>query len=58
MGALFAQRLRGGSRSGRQKLEQLRNAQSALFVIFKTPEEGIGIPISMNGLSNGYDKLP
>lgn len=39
-------------------LEQLRNAQNALFVIFKTPEEGIGIPISMNGLSDGYDKLP
>jgi len=39
-------------------LEQLRINQSALFVIFKTPEEGIGIPVSLNGLSDGYDQLP
>ncbi|MCZ4271408.1 invasion associated locus B family protein [Maritalea porphyrae] len=39
-------------------LTQLRANQSALFVIFKTPEEGIGIPVSLNGLSEGYDQLP
>ncbi|MFT6658211.1 MAG: invasion protein IalB [Maritalea sp.] len=39
-------------------LEQLRSNKSALFVIFKTPEEGIGIPISLVGLGEGYDTLP
>ena len=28
------------------------------FIIFETPEEGIGFPLSLNGLGEGYDKLP
>jgi invasion protein IalB len=39
-------------------LGQLRNAKTATFIIFETPEEGIGFPLSLNGLAEGYDKLP
>jgi invasion protein IalB len=39
-------------------LGQLKNAKTATFIIFETPEEGIGFPLSLNGLSEGYDKLP
>jgi invasion protein IalB len=37
---------------------KLRTGQSATFIIFQTPEEGIGFPISLKGLGEGYDKLP
>ena len=37
---------------------QLRTGQSATFIIFQTPEEGIGIPLSLKGFGEGYDKLP
>jgi invasion protein IalB len=39
-------------------LGQLKNAKTATFIIFETPEEGIGFPLSLNGLGEGYDKLP
>jgi invasion protein IalB len=39
-------------------LNQLKTAKTATFIIFETPEEGIGFPLSLNGLSEGYDKLP
>jgi invasion protein IalB len=39
-------------------LGQLRTAKTATFIIFETPEEGIGFPLSLNGLGEGYDKLP
>jgi invasion protein IalB len=39
-------------------LGQLKNAKTATFIIFETPEEGIGFPLSLNGLSDGFDKLP
>jgi invasion protein IalB len=39
-------------------LAQLRGAKTATFIIFETPEEGIGFPLSLNGLGEGYDKLP
>jgi len=41
-----------------QLLQQLRAGQSATFIIFQTPEEGIGIPISLNGFGGGFDALP
>jgi invasion protein IalB len=37
---------------------KLRAGQSATFIIFQTPEEGIGFPISLKGLGEGLDKLP
>jgi invasion protein IalB len=39
-------------------LSKLRTGQSATFIIFQTPEEGIGFPISLKGLGEGFDKLP
>jgi len=39
-------------------VKQLRTGQSATFIIFQTPEEGIGIPLSLKGFGDGYDKLP
>jgi invasion protein IalB len=37
---------------------QLRSGKSATFIIFQTPEEGIGIPVSLKGFAEAYDKLP
>ena len=39
-------------------LGQLKAAKTATFIIFETPEEGIGFPLSLNGLAEGFDKLP
>jgi invasion protein IalB len=39
-------------------LKQLRSGQTATFIIFQTPEEGIGIPMSLKGFGEGFDKLP
>ena len=39
-------------------LGQLRTAKTATFIIFETPEEGIGFPLSLKGIGEGYDKLP
>jgi invasion protein IalB len=37
---------------------RLRGGDVATFIIFQTPEEGIGIPISLDGFSEGFDALP
>jgi invasion protein IalB len=39
-------------------MKQLRTGQTATFIIFQTPEEGIGIPVSLKGFGDGFDKLP
>ncbi len=39
-------------------VKQLRTGQAATFIIFQTPEEGIGIPMGLKGFGEGYDKLP
>ena len=39
-------------------MTKLRTGQSATFIIFQTPEEGIGIPVSLKGFGEGFDKLP
>jgi invasion protein IalB len=39
-------------------IRQFRTGQSATFIIFQTPEEGIGIPLGLKGFGEGYDKLP
>jgi invasion protein IalB len=38
--------------------EQLRTGQQATFIVFQTPEEGIGIPVSLSGFGQAYDSLP
>jgi invasion protein IalB len=37
---------------------QLRTGQTSTFIIFQTPEEGIGFPMSLKGFGEGYDQLP
>ena len=39
-------------------IEQLATSQTATFVIFQTPEEGVGIPMPLAGFKDGFDKLP
>ena len=39
-------------------LGQLKAAKTATFIIFETPETGIGFPLNLKGIGDGYDKLP
>jgi invasion protein IalB len=39
-------------------LGSLKNGKTATFIIFQTPEEGIGIPISLAGFTPGFAALP
>ncbi|WP_394012159.1 invasion associated locus B family protein [Roseixanthobacter pseudopolyaromaticivorans] len=36
---------------------RLRQGKQATFIIFQTPEEGIGIPLGLNGFGPGFDAL-
>jgi invasion protein IalB len=38
-------------------LEKLTKGTNAVFVIFQTPEAGIGIPVSLNGFSQALKEL-
>ncbi|MGH6769009.1 MAG: invasion associated locus B family protein [Xanthobacteraceae bacterium] len=39
-------------------VKQMRTGKTATFIIFQTPEEGIGFPMSLKGFGEGFDKLP
>ena len=39
-------------------IKQLETGTNATFIIFQTPEEGIGIPISLKGFKEGFAALP
>ena len=39
-------------------LAQLKTGKTATFIIFQSPEEGIGFPMSLKGFGEGFDKLP
>jgi invasion protein IalB len=39
-------------------LEQLRTGKTATFIIYQTPEEGVGIPMALSGFPQGFDALP
>lgn len=39
-------------------LGQLKTGKSATFIVFQTPEEGVGIPVSLNGFGPGVEALP
>jgi invasion protein IalB len=39
-------------------IKQMRTGHTATFIIFLTPEEGIGFPVSLKGFAEGFDKLP
>ena len=39
-------------------LTTLREGDVATFIVFQTPEEGIGIPVELEGFGEGYTALP
>ncbi len=39
-------------------MSQLSDGENAIFIVFRTPEEGIGIPVSLNGFDEGFAALP
>lgn len=39
-------------------IRQLKGGKQATFIIFEKPEEGIGIPVSLEGFGEGFDNLP
>lgn len=41
-----------------QLLSTMQTGNSATFIIFASPEEGIGIPVDLNGFKDGFAKLP
>jgi invasion protein IalB len=39
-------------------IDQMRTGTTATFIIYQTPEEGIGIPLNLAGFKDGFEKLP
>ena len=39
-------------------IDQLRAGTTATFIIFKTPEEGTGIPLTLAGFKEAFEQLP
>ena len=39
-------------------LDQLKGGTKATFIIFNTPEAGIGLPLVLSGFGQGFEKLP
>jgi invasion protein IalB len=39
-------------------IDQMKSGKSATFIIYQTPEEGIGIPLALAGFKEGFDQLP
>ncbi len=39
-------------------IEQLKNGKNAVFIIFRTPEQGIGIPLALGGFKGAFAELP
>ena len=38
-------------------IDEMANGTNATFIIFETPEEGIGIPLTLTGFKDGFAKL-
>ena len=38
-------------------VKQFSNGAQATFIVFQTPEEGVGIPLSMKGFGQGFQSL-
>ena len=39
-------------------IDQLKNGKNAVFIIFRTPEQGIGIPLALDGFKDAFAELP
>lgn len=42
----------------KELLDSLKTGTAATFIVFQTPEEGIGIPVDLEGFAAGFDALP
>lgn len=38
-------------------IQKFSTGKTATFIIFQSPEEGVGIPVSLNGFKDGFAKL-
>ena len=39
-------------------VDQLKTGKTATFIIYQTPEEGVGIPLNLAGFGPGFEALP
>ena len=39
-------------------LDTLKGGKEATFIVFATPEEGIGIPVDLTGFGDAFAALP
>lgn len=39
-------------------LDTLKTGKAATFIVFQTPEEGVGIPVDLSGFGDGFAALP
>lgn len=39
-------------------IDQLKSGRTATFIIHQVPEEGIGLPLTLQGFKEGFAKLP
>jgi invasion protein IalB len=39
-------------------IDRMKTGRSATFIIFETPEEGIGIPLALAGFKEAFEQLP
>ena len=39
-------------------IDTLKTGKSATFIVFQTPEEGVGIPVDLAGFAEGFAALP
>lgn len=39
-------------------IDTLKNGEVARFVVFKTPEQGIAVPVDLDGFAEGFEALP
>lgn len=42
----------------KELLASFKSGTAATFIVFQTPEEGIGIPVDLTGFAAGFDALP
>jgi invasion protein IalB len=39
-------------------IEQVKSGKTATFIIHQTPDEGVGLPLTLQGFKEGFAKLP
>lgn len=39
-------------------IEQFKTGKTATFIIYETPDKGVGLPLTLTGFKDGFAKLP